>query len=852
MLMTAHPDDENNVLLAMMDRGEGIRTVVASATRGSGGQNEIGPELFEALAVLRTEELQAVHRYDGAEQLFTRAVDFGFSFSVEESFEKWGRDEILGDFVRHIRTVRPDVITAMRPDGGGGGQHHQASAILAKEAFRAAGDATRFPEQLKEGLRPWQAAKFYFTASFGSRGEPAPSDVAQLLTIDGSGYDPLLGRTYVEIGSLARSMHKCQGMAQLLALPGSNSPIRYRLADTTIAGQMEREERTLFDGVDTSWPSLSRFAQGESAAQLNTRLTDVARHVDAARASFDASALAEVTSRLAAALRAVRRLRQDLMQLELTEDARREISGRLAFKESQFQDALALSAGIRVDALSDDGLVTPGQGIKATTLVANRGSQEVHLQRVVLGGMARSGASCPSDATLLAGQVFSCVLDVDIESNLSVTEPYFKRLPDVARDEFEKDAPFGAPFRPTPFVAAIDLVIAGERVTLTRPVEYRYEGNIFSGEKRMELKVVPAFSVAVTPEILIVPTAGPSASVSRTGSRMKAIGHELRVTVVNGVRGASTGDVSLQLPAGWKASPATATVQFAREDEARTVRFSVTPPAQLPTGEYRVGAVVSHAGETYDRGYQVVEYPHTHRRHLYWPAAARVKAVDVKVPPGLRVGYVMGVGDEVPPALEQLGVRLEMLGPDDLAWGNLDGYDAIVTGVRAYERRDDLRANNERLLQYVERGGTMLVQYNKFEFNEAQYGPFPAKVSSNRVTDEQAPVEHHIPGHPVFTFPNRIGPAAWQGWVQERGLYFLGERDARYVDLLRLADTFPYNEGPKSGALVEARYGKGRWIYLGIGLWRQLPAGTDGAYRLLANLISLGKASAAGPADAGR
>jgi hypothetical protein len=293
-------------------------------------------------------------------------------------------------------------------------------------------------------------------------------------------------------------------------------------------------------------------------------------------------------------------------------------------------------------------------------------------------------------------------------------------------------------------------------------------------------------------------------------------------------------------------------VKFTREDEARTVRFSVTPPPRLSNGEYRIGAAVRQGARTYDRGYQVVEYPHINRRHLYWPAAVRAKALDVKVVPGLTLGYVMGVGDEVPPAIEQLGVTLEMLGPDELAWGALDRYDAIITGVRAYERRDDLRAYNDRLLQYVERGGVMIVQYNKFEFNEAQYGPYPAKVSSDRVTDENAPVEHLLPNNPILTFPNKIGPEAWSAWVQERGLYFLGERDPRYVDLLKLADTFPYNKGSKSGALVEARYGKGRWIYLGLGLWRQLPAGTEGAYQLLANLISLAKAPDSGPAQAGR
>jgi hypothetical protein len=257
-----------------------------------------------------------------------------------------------------------------------------------------------------------------------------------------------------------------------------------------------------------------------------------------------------------------------------------------------------------------------------------------------------------------------------------------------------------------------------------------------------------------------------------------------------------------------------------------------------------VKAVARLGGQEFDRGYQVIEYQHVEHHQLVAPAEATLKLVDVKVRPNLLVGYVMGVGDQVPQALQQLGARVSLLTPDDLAWGNLSRYAAIVTGVRAYERRADLRAHNQRLLQYVEAGGTLIVQYNKFEFNEAQYGPYPAKVSSNRITDEHAPVQVLQPANPIFTTPNTLGASTWQGWVQERGLYFLGDKDPRYVDLVQMEDPFPYNSGVKKGALVEAEYGKGHWVYVGLGLWRQLPAGTDGAYRLFANLISLKPATA--------
>jgi hypothetical protein len=297
------------------------------------------------------------------------------------------------------------------------------------------------------------------------------------------------------------------------------------------------------------------------------------------------------------------------------------------------------------------------------------------------------------------------------------------------------------------------------------------------------------------------------------------------------------------LPGGWTASPAEHPIKFSRADESQTVRFEVKPAASTEPGEYTVKAIATSNSQKFERGFQVVEYPHIRRYHVYDTAHTTLKVIDVRTPSNLTIGYVMGVGDQVPPAIEQLGAKVEMLSPDDLAWGDLSRFNAIVTGVRAYERRDDLRANNSRLLEYVFNGGTAIVQYNKYEFNEAQYGPYPASMSSNRVTDEQSPVKVVAPQDPIFTTPNEIGDGAWKNWVQERGLYFLGEKDSRYRDLLQLEDPFELNAGPKRGALVEAQYGKGRWIYVGLNLWRQLPSGTDGAYQLLANLISLGKSA---------
>lgn len=821
MMATAHPDDENNGVLAMLDRGMGVRTVLATATRGDGGQNEIGPELFDALAALRTEELLAAHRLDGAEQFFTRAVDFGYSFSIEETFQKWGKDEILGDYVRLIRMLRPDVIVGLMPGGEGGGQHHQASALIAREAFRAAADPAKYPEQIEAGLRPWQPKKFYFMVSFGFRGEPPPPD-RNVLAIDLDRFDELLGATYAELGSKARSMHKCQGMSQLLVLPGQAGTPRYELVDAADESMAGRREQSFFDGVDMSIEAVARFAP-----ETRNGLKAIADHARAAQQAFEEGRDRDVVTALVAGLKAVRDLRSALPALHLEEAGAYEVDFRLAQKEEQFEDALVVAHGLRIETLAADGLVVPGQALPIEVHVANRSSYLMRVKRVELEGLREdAGFKCGGEAGGKGpGRVSCSTTAITIPADAKLTDVHWRRLPDAARYEFRKDAPFGAPFVPSPFRARITLDLSGAEVVLDQPFEHRYEANLFSGEKRMELAVVPQLAVALEPEIAIVP--------------LQAKARELHVTVTSGAKEPTAGAVRIAAPQGWTVSPASIPVSLTREDESQTVKFKLAPPAGVKEGVFAVRAIATVGGIELDRGYQVIEYPHIQRRHLIHEATTIVRTLDVKIAPNLTVGYVMGVGDQVPPAIEQLGAALVMLGPDDLASGDLSRFDAIVTGVRAYERRADLRASNQRLIEYAKAGGTVLVQYNKFEFNQAQYGPFAAKVGRDRVTGEDSPVRVLVPDHPVFTTPNRIDDEAWVGWVQERGLYFLGERDPRYVDLVELEDPFPYNAGPRRGALVEARVGKGRWIYIGLGLWRQLPAGTPGAYALLANLLSL-------------
>ncbi|MEO7132946.1 MAG: PIG-L family deacetylase [Vicinamibacterales bacterium] len=890
MMTTAHPDDENNAMLAYFSHGKGFRTSLVTATHGEGGQNEIGPELFVPLAVLRTEELLAAHRFDGAEQYFNRAIDFGFSFSVEETYEKWGHDEILGDYVRHIRTIRPDVIVGFVFDGDGGGQHHQASSRLTLEAFRAAADPARFPEQIKEGLRPWQPKKFYYTAGFGGPpgavrppSQPAAASASAEATADrsagqaveaptmvnfggGDVFDPVLGRTYNEIAGEARSMHKCQGMSQLLPLPastggggfggggGPGGVRNYRLRDTVLDGGVARTENEIFDGVDTSLRSLLAFAPG-APAELGAGLDRITAAVADARKALSANGEAATVGPLTAGLKALRDARASLAAMNLADNARYEIDFRLGKKEPQFANALLLAADVRLDAVARDGLVVAGQPLQVDLMAANRGRSSVELTVTANGFGAAPVAACQDSSALSPGASRNCGTTLNVSADAKLTAAHFRNGPQGARYVFDADVPFGLPFRPTPFTATFALSVNDTPFSITLPIQARSEGNIFSGEKRSEIHVVPAFAVTTTPDIVVVSThstlsSQPSGQAAARSGLAPEGAKDVRVTVTNHSKGAARADVTLQVPQGWRATPATQPVAFSREDEQMTVRFALRPPpaatlaaaAMKPGGnQFSVKASVASGGRTYAQGYQVVEYPHTTRRHVLVDPQIAVKALDVSVKPNLSVGYVMGVGDEVPAALEQLGVKLTMITPDDLAWGDLSKYDVIMTGVRAYERRVDLRAYNQRLLDYAKAGGTVIVQYNKFEFNDAQYGPYAAKVGRERVTDENAEMKLVDPAHPVFNAPNKIGRADWASWVQERGLYFLDEagRDPRYKDLIEFTEPFPYNQGTKRGALVEAKVGEGRWLYVGLGLWRQLPAGTDGAFRLMANLLSL-------------
>jgi hypothetical protein len=614
--------------------------------------------------------------------------------------------------------------------------------------------------------------------------------------------------------------------------------------DTTIPGQADKDETSLFDGVDTSLAGLAAFAGANPPDALKSGLAAIVEQAQRAQKAFASGDDAGTAEPVVAGLNAVRALRGQLGSMGLSDAARYEIDFRLKTKEADYANAALLAHGLSFEALADDGLVIGGQPVKLTLLVANRGGADVSVSGVSVAGFDRAAGCTPGTAK--ARGVFNCTADVQLPKDARLTEPYWTdeywdtRPPKAALNIFPPDVEFGVPFSPSPFRVTFKVKLGATEVTKDLAVQYRYPKDLFLGEKRMELNVVPAFSVKTTPATAVIPTIRSSVT--------KAIDRELIVTVTSGIKGPAQATAALELPSGWTATPATSALSFANEDESLTTRFTVSVPATAKPGEYTVHAVVTSptTGATkFSSGYQEIDYPHIQRRQVIKPSETDFKVIDVRTVPNVKVGYVVGAGDQVPPALEQLGAKVSFIQTDELAWGDLSKYDVIMTGVRAYAKRTDLRAYNRRLIDFAERGGTVIVQYNKMEFNQAQFGPYPAKVGNGRVTDEDVPVKVLVPAHPVFNFPNKVTEATWKGWVQERGLYFLGEKDAKYVDLLSMEDSAPDNPGVKLGSLVDAKVGKGHWLYVGLGLWRQLPAQTEGAYQLLANLIALPKAPVA-------
>jgi LmbE family N-acetylglucosaminyl deacetylase len=824
MHTTAHPDDEQGGMLAFVSRGAGVRTTMLTLNRGESGDNAIGPELFDALGLVRTEELSVANRYYGVDrQYFTTVVDYGFSKRLDEAIEKWGRENVLRDMVRVVRTERPWVIVSRwqgnQRDGHG---QHQASGLLSQEAFKAAADPAQFPEQVKEGLRPWQGLKLYMGG--------ARENEAWHLRIDAGVYDPVLGDSYSNVARLGLSFQRSQNSGRYVPSFGPAPAYFVRLASLADA---PAKESGFFDGIDTSWRGLYRALRRPPPAEADALLGAIEKEVAAAKRALT------MTDPLAAApavARGLTAVRAAIEKLQGDPD----VAHVLKLKEQQFVDALVATLGIEASAIAVPsgtpepsgpfaalvpaatlGPLVPGQSFDLRVVVASRSTASVERLATTLSvaGKARDESSTRGETRLTADRPSTETLRVTIPADAPPT------YPPVQRTSLSAHRYSVRPSTAAPIEITIGLSVDGVAFEISPPVRRRDNQQPY-GYALRELVVVPEFAVSVSPRQALLP------------SRMP--GHKVPITVdvTNNQRKAGKGTVALEAPSGWRVEPASVPIDLAANGARTQATFTVMPPA-VGAGTYSMTAVVTADGKTFKEGYDVLEHRDLETRYFYRPSDVSVASVDVKIAPGLKVGYVMGVGDELPAALSQLGATVQLLDAAALASGTLGGFDAIVLGTRAYAVRADLRANNGRLLDYAKNGGHLIVLYNTQELDPATQAPFPGKLPGNaeEVSEEDATVTILAPDHPVFTVPNRITAADFEGWVEQRGSKFWTEWDAAYTALLECHDR---GQAPQRGGWLHARYGKGHYSYVAYAFHRQLPFGVPGAYRLMANLLSLG------------
>ena len=797
LVIGAHPDDEDTELLTVLTRGEGAAAAYLSLTRGEGGQNLIGPELGDALGLLRTEELLAARELDGARQYFTRAYDFGYTKTLDDTWAHWPRDSVLKDVVRIVRRFRPQVIVSIfsgtSRDGHG---QHQAAGWAAHEAFAAAADPARFPELAREeGLAPWRPSKLYRSTRFDT--------AATTLALDGGVLDPAEGRSFHQIAMRSRSLHQSQDMGQLQRI----GPSAVRLAlveDRTGAG-----DTGFFDGVNTMPAALARYAA----------------LADSARSVAGPATLAEVRRLLTTAREAL------IAGAGPDRDAANLAATTVGEQLALLDQAMAAAGQVVVDALTLDDRIAAGEPV-AMALRAMNGSPDT----VVVA--PRIAAAWNGDTTLLRlasrrlapGDTAGWNVEISVPADAHPTVPYFVRPEGKALYDVRQDAApviRGRPFAPAPLTAVFDVTPPrGWTYAVHREAAFRFNDQA-TGEVRRPVTIVPKLQVLVEPAAELW-AAGDTAA------------RPVRVTVVNASRDSVRGQVRFELPGGW---PAVSPVAFALggQDDRRTYEVNVRPPRRLGGGVYRLRAVaVTAEREEYRTGLAAITYPHIRTRTWSVPAELVVTAAPLAMPALRRVGYVRGAADRVPEALRAVGVPLEILDAASLARADLAAYDAIVVGPRAYEVDSAVIEHNRRLLAYAERGGLVIVQYQQHAFFEGGFAPYPLELAPrhDRVTDEMAAVTVLAPSHAAMRAPNPIGPSDWEGWVQERGLYFARRWDDRYVPLLAMGDP---GEAPVRGGLLVAPIGEGTWVYTGLSFFRQLPAGVPGAYRLFANLLGLAR-----------
>lgn len=831
---TAHPDDEHGGVLAKLSRGDGARVMMLTLTRGESGDNAIGPQLFDALGLIRTDELLMADKYYGVnEQYFSTMIDYGFSKRLGETTEKWGLENAFRDVVRVIRMTQPwIVISRFQGNARDGHGNHSAAGLLSQQASEAAGDPNRFPEQIKEGLRPWSPLKVYM-------GGVRP-DENWTVRIDSGEYNPVLGDSYANIAAFGLSFQRSQNGGRYVANSGSSYSYYTRTASRVTAPD---KENSIFDGIDTSYAglfkTLGRTAPPGLEATLGAIDAAVARAISMFEFTDPSTAVPALTEGL--------RLTREVIAKSINEP---EILHVLVMKQSQFEEAINAALGIELSVFADPNVTpapdgggrgggrgfvatmtapTPGQTFRVDARLTQRSTVPLQFKDLSLSAMPGYTVKPVSRQQTVDPQhapIFSFTVAVAEDAPIS-TRPYFSRAAFTENRYSLSDVSlFGRPFSLPPLVAVAKYAIHGVDVEVTEVVKRR-ELNLPYGYVVREVRTVPRIALTVSPMTAIVPLSSATRTI------------DLDVAVMHNASAPTNGQLALTLPAGWTSAPTQYAFTFQRAGERSTYRFTVTAKT-IDTQLHDVVALATVDGKQYKEGYELIEARDLEARYLYRPSIAKVRGVDVQVVPNLKVGYVMGIGDQVPIGLQQLGATVTLLNEHDLATADLSAYDAIMTGTRAYAVREDLKTYNKRLLDYVKGGGNMIVLYNTFEMIPNEVAPFPGELlaSAEEVSEEDSPVTILAPTEQSFTWPNKITLADFDGWVEQRGSKFWTTWDKAYTPMV---STFDKGQAPQSGGWLTARYGNGHWTYFAYALHRQLPYGVPGAFRITANLLALGK-----------
>jgi len=784
LYVAAHPDDENTRLISYYANEVKARTAYLSLTRGDGGQNLIGPEIKELLGVMRTEELMAARKIDGGEQMFSRANDFGFSKNAEETREIWEEEKVMSDVVWAIRKYRPDVIIN-RFDHKSSGRthgHHTASAILSYEAFDLSGDKDQFSSQLKY-VEPWSAQRLFFNTSwwfYGSREKFAETDKSDMVTIDIGTYYPIKGKSNSEIAAESRSQHVCQGMGNT-ASRGTREEYMQLLK-----GDMPKDPHDIFAGINTTW---SRVDGGHIDAMLDKVIEEYSFSNPAA----SAKAIAEIVKNIKA----------------LPKSHWRDI--KLADAEALLVDV----TGMYIEAISDQHIYTANEIINVRSEVTNRSDVEAKVLKVRFHDM---NMDTILNAALANNVSLRWDHDLKVPANAGLTSPYWlKEQGSLGMYKVDNQMLIGEPRSKRALSATYYIEINGEEIEITKDIVYRYN-DPESGPVYRPLEIVPEISVKLQEKVYVLSNERP---------------RKITVTV-KALSANQSGKVSLPVAKGWKVTPAHHDFTIDYKGASENFEFELTPPAGQ--SQFTLKPVVMASGKEFRKELIQIDYDHIPYQSVMMPAESKMVKLDIKTA-GRKIAYIEGSGDAIPTSLEQIGYVVDIIPLAEVSEERLMGYGALVMGIRAYNKLDDIRFKQEILMDYVANGGNMIVQYNtNRRLKVDNIGPFPIKLSRDRVTVEEAPIEILEPNHPILNYPNKITQKDFDGWVQERGLYFANEWSEEYKAILSSNDP---GEPARKGGLLVAPHGDGHFIYTGYSWFRQLPAGVPGAYRIFANMVSL-------------